>query len=78
MTRKTSSLDLSVHTKHIYLVVYPTDVLQKALELNELKSRTFNHGIQKKTKKDLEREAEERKKREDEESVMNRQALDTG
>jgi U2-associated protein SR140 len=40
---------------------------QKALQLNELKSRTFNHGIQKKSKKDLEREAEERKKKEDEE-----------
>jgi U2-associated protein SR140 len=40
---------------------------QKALELNELKSRTFSHGITKKSKRDLEREADERKKKAEDE-----------
>ena len=40
---------------------------QKRLELNALKSRTFSHGITKKSKRDIEREAEERKKKEEEE-----------
>jgi U2-associated protein SR140 len=40
---------------------------QKRLELNALKSRTFSHGITKKSKRDIEREADERKKKEEEE-----------
>ncbi|KAK1922466.1 hypothetical protein DB88DRAFT_355185 [Papiliotrema laurentii] len=40
----------------------------RALELNDLKSRTFSHGVTKKSKKDLEREAEEKKLREEEEA----------
>lgn len=41
----------------------------QSLSLNQLKSKTFSHGITKKSKKDLEREAEERKKRDEEECV---------
>ncbi|BEI83937.1 hypothetical protein CcaverHIS002_0405410 [Cutaneotrichosporon cavernicola] len=36
------------------------------VELDPLKSRTFAHGVTKKTKKDLEREDEERKRAEEE------------
>nr|XP_018259054.1 U2-associated protein SR140 [Kwoniella dejecticola CBS 10117]OBR81212.1 U2-associated protein SR140 [Kwoniella dejecticola CBS 10117] len=42
---------------------------KKQLELNALKSKTFSHGITKKTKKDLEREAEEKKRKEEEEAL---------
>ena len=37
--------------------------------MTDLKSKTFSHGITKKTKKDLEREAEEKKRLEEERSV---------
>jgi U2-associated protein SR140 len=39
------------------------------VELTDLKSKTFSHGITKKTKKDLEREAEEKKRLDEERSV---------
>lgn len=39
---------------------------QRNVELTQLKSKTFSHGITKKTKKDLEREAEEKKRIEEE------------
>lgn len=42
---------------------------QKQVELTDLKSKTFSHGITKKTKKDLEREAEEKKRLEEERYV---------
>lgn len=42
------------------------DNQRKAVELDPLKSRTFAHGVTKKTKKDLEREEEERKRAEEE------------
>ncbi|WWD06619.1 hypothetical protein V865_004712 [Kwoniella europaea PYCC6329] len=42
---------------------------KRQLELNALKSKTFSHGITKKTKKDLEREAEEKKRKEEEEAL---------
>jgi U2-associated protein SR140 len=35
--------------------------------LDTLKSKTFSHGVTKKTKKDLEREAEEKKRLEEDE-----------
>jgi hypothetical protein len=58
------------HTTHDLTRIEPcTDVHQKQLELNALKNRTFNHGITKKSKKDLEREAAERKAKEEEEWV---------
>ncbi|KAK4687331.1 hypothetical protein P7C73_g2781, partial [Tremellales sp. Uapishka_1] len=41
-------------------------IRKRALELNTLKSKTFSHGITKKSKKDLEREAEEKKRVEEE------------
>ncbi|BEJ14757.1 hypothetical protein CspHIS471_0405240 [Cutaneotrichosporon sp. HIS471] len=41
-------------------------VKRKPVELDPLKSRTFAHGVTKKTKKDLEREDEERKRAEEE------------
>jgi len=37
--------------------------------LNQLKSKTFSHGITKKSKKDLEKEAEERKRIDEEKCV---------
>lgn len=42
---------------------------QAKVELTDLKSRTFNHGNMKKTKKDLEKEAEEKKRLEEEKWV---------
>nr|XP_019009713.1 U2-associated protein SR140 [Kwoniella pini CBS 10737]OCF48494.1 U2-associated protein SR140 [Kwoniella pini CBS 10737] len=42
---------------------------KRQLELNALKSKTFSHGITKKTKKDLEREAEDKKRKEEEEAL---------
>ncbi len=42
------------------------DMQRKPVELDPLKSRTFAHGVTKKTKKDLEREEEERKRAEEE------------
>ena len=47
----------------------PKLITQRALELTQLKSKTFSHGIMKKTKKDLEREAEEKKRIEEEKWV---------
>ncbi|KAK8843431.1 hypothetical protein IAR55_007088 [Kwoniella newhampshirensis] len=42
---------------------------KRQFELNALKSKTFSHGITKKSKKDLEREAEERKRIEEEKAA---------
>ncbi|ORY26262.1 hypothetical protein BCR39DRAFT_541703 [Naematelia encephala] len=42
---------------------------KKILKLDELKSRTFSHGITKKSKKDLEKEAEEKKRIEEEKAA---------
>lgn len=42
------------------------DLSQHQLELTALKSKTFSQGITKKTKRDLEKEAEERKRIEEE------------
>lgn len=42
------------------------DSSQHQLELTALKSKTFSQGITKKTKRDLEKEAEERKRIEEE------------
>lgn len=42
------------------------DVPKHQLELTALKSKTFSQGITKKTKRDLEKEAEERKRIEEE------------
>ncbi|GMK59338.1 hypothetical protein CspeluHIS016_0703530 [Cutaneotrichosporon spelunceum] len=42
----------------------------KPIELDPLKSRTFAHGVTKKTKKDLEKEEEERKRAEEDEFVL--------
>jgi len=43
--------------------------IQRQVELTDLKSRTFNHGKLGKTKKDLEKEAEEKKRIEEEKCV---------
>ena len=40
------------------------------MELDDKKSKTFNHGITKKSKKDLEKEAEEKKRVEEEKYVI--------
>jgi U2-associated protein SR140 len=44
--------------------------IQRQVELTDLKSRTFNHGKLGKTKKDLEKEAEEKKRIEEEKCVF--------
>ncbi|WVR09161.1 hypothetical protein IAU60_006223 [Kwoniella sp. DSM 27419] len=42
---------------------------KRQLELTALKTKTFSHGITKKTKKDLEKEAEDKKRLEEEEAL---------
>jgi len=39
---------------------------QKQIVLDSYKQQTFSHGIQKKTKKELEKEEEERKRKQEE------------
>ena len=59
-------LDLVARQTDRLLLSFVSHATQKQIVLDSFKQQTFSHGIQKKTKKELEREEEERKRKQEE------------